>query len=260
MNIAVVGGGIGGSKIISLLKNVENVNVKIVIDKNFDAIGIKLAKSMNINISQSIDDIDPDQTDIIIEVTGNENVSKIIYEKYGQKCKIIDAEGALLITEIASHDEMIFNKLNKKIEDINNAASIIQLNIKNITNSVEKIDGVSDRLINLANISKQYIKQSDEIIEYVNNIAMQTKVLGINATIEAARAGEHGRTFGVVAKEIQDLAGNSESYAKNINNILTKLAEEIDKLNNEVSTLEKLSQKQIEATEVVNSTMNNLMV
>lgn len=258
MNVAVIGGGAGGSKIIKLLSQIESVEIKIVIDKKYDAPGIKLAQEMGIKVSQNIDDLDADVVDIIIEVTGNEDVSKLIYNKYGNKCKIIDAEGALLIIEIANHDAVNFEKLSKKVKDINGATLIVQSQIESIISSVKEMHGVADRLLNLLNISNDYIKQSDEIIEYVNNIAMQTKILGINATIEAARAGEHGRTFSVVAKEIQDLASNSEVYAKDINGILTKLSEEIKKLNYEVESLEKLSQNQINATEEVRIAINSL--
>lgn len=33
MNVAVIGGGAGGSKIIKLLSQIESVEIKIVIDK-----------------------------------------------------------------------------------------------------------------------------------------------------------------------------------------------------------------------------------
>lgn len=258
MNIAIIGGGTGGSKILKLLSQISSVDIKKVIDKNLDAPGIKLAKEMGISISQNIDDIATDNVDIIIEVTGNENVSKMIYERYKDKCNIIDAAGALLMIEIANHDAENLQKLDKKLQDINSTTSIVQSQMESILGSVQEIHNVSDRLIALLNVSNNYIKQSDEIIEYVNNIAMQTKVLGINATIEAARAGEHGRTFSVVAKEIQDLASSSEVYAKDINSILTKLSEEIKKLNSEVNSLEELSENQIKASEKVKVAINSL--
>ncbi len=49
-------------------------------------------------------------------------------------------------------------------------------------------------------------EQVGESLAVVERIALQTRILSINASIEAARAGEHGRSFGVVVEEVQRLA------------------------------------------------------
>ena len=47
--------------------------------------------------------------------------------------------------------------------------------------------------------------------------------MALNASIEAARAGEEGRGFAVVADEIRKLAEESDSFAKDIRNIIDEL-------------------------------------
>ncbi len=50
----------------------------------------------------------------------------------------------------------------------------------------------------------------------VEDIAMQTNMLAINATIEAARAGKQGLGFGVVAKEVRSLSQSSRALNERI--------------------------------------------
>ena len=62
-------------------------------------------------------------------------------------------------------------------------------------NAVDALRGASERTLT--------------IIEALQEIALQTRILAVNATIEAARAGEAGRGFRVLAREVGALARRS---------------------------------------------------
>lgn len=83
-----------------------------------------------------------------------------------------------------------------------------------------------DKIAAQIKVTDDSVHQIREAINLITSIAEQTNLLSLNASIEAARAGEAGRGFAVVATEIQKLAEQSNSSAKIIDGIITKLTEE----------------------------------
>jgi len=75
----------------------------------------------------------------------------------------------------------------------------------------------------MGNIAESASKITD-IIELINEITHQTKMLATNAAIEAARAGEQGKGFAVVANEVSKLAESSKAAAKEIATLIKESA------------------------------------
>lgn len=259
MNIVIVGGGHGGYNIVNSFLNVTDVIINLIIDKREDAPAIVLAKKLKIPYSKSIEAIDTDSTDIIIEVTGNEDFSKLLYERFSEKCTIINSKAALLVTNLVKKDMETLEKLNNDMRIISNTSEIIKNELNEITASVQNIHKVSDNLTNATLNSSNYIKASDEIISYVDKMSKQTRILGLNAAIQAARAGEHGKGFSVVADEIQKLADSNKTFGVEISNILSKLSEEMKNISLETNTLNNLSEIQINSSKTVNNAVDILL-
>ncbi|SHI79769.1 methyl-accepting chemotaxis protein [Lutispora thermophila] len=259
MNIAVVGAGTGGSKIIKTLSSISDVKVTIIIDKNMDAPGIALAKEMGIKYSDSLDDIEKEAPDLIIEATGIPAVSDELTKSYKNICEIINYKGAKLFMSLVEKNNHTLSRLNYQIAAVKEASSIVQTYLNQINNSIDNVHEVSNRLLEIANNSNNHIIESDKILQYVNKIAKQIKILGINANIESARAGEQGKGFSIVAKEVQNLADNSEISAKEINKILFMLSEEISKITDQLDSLKNYSMIQVEASKKATKAVEDLL-
>jgi len=88
--------------------------------------------------------------------------------------------------------------------------------------------GVVDRAVAAMGEIDRSSKQIGQIIGVIDEIAFQTNLLALNAGVEAARAGDAGRGFAVVASEVRALAQRSADAAKEIRDLITQSAKQVD--------------------------------
>ncbi|MEA1974448.1 MAG: methyl-accepting chemotaxis protein [Bacillota bacterium] len=236
MNIAIIGAGNGGTKLLNFFMNNDSSKVIQIIDQNFESPGIKLAKENNINCSKDIEKINP-EVELIIEATGNSFVVDKIYELYSESKKIIDSELAAIIMGIIDEQISSTEKLGEQLNVIHSTAKSLEKQMNNLVKFSKSLTNISEELINSSNEYTKYIDQTDSTIKAISKITQQMRILGLNANIEAARAGEYGRGFAVVAMEVQKLSDTTSDFSLDISKLLESMAIENNKISKEVESL-----------------------
>ncbi len=82
-----------------------------------------------------------------------------------------------------------------------------------------RVEGIAENILRLS----EQTQQVGEIIATVDDIAVQSNVLALNASVEAARAGEYGKGFAVVAVEVRNLAEQSKQATEQVRVILSDI-------------------------------------
>lgn len=94
-----------------------------------------------------------------------------------------------------------------------------------------------------------------KVVSLINQIALQTNVLAINASIEAARAGEEGRGFAVVAAEVGALATRSAAATREIEQLVENIQSETSEV---VDAMETGTSQVVEGTRLVEAAKKSL--
>ncbi|MBO2536343.1 methyl-accepting chemotaxis protein [Rummeliibacillus suwonensis] len=82
----------------------------------------------------------------------------------------------------------------------------------------------------LMNELKYQNKEMQTVMQKLQKISLQSKILALNSGIEAARAGEAGRGFSVVAKEINKFAAASMDASKESEEIINSIQQKANEI------------------------------
>ncbi|MDF2512168.1 MAG: mcpA4 [Herbinix sp.] len=121
--------------------------------------------------------------------------------------------------------------------------------IRYLVNSSNEINSSFRAFIAKIEALGENVKQVNEIVGYINEIADQTNLLSLNASIEAARAGEAGRGFSVVADHIRNLAEQTKKLSVHINAIINEVCDETESMVSATRSLDGEFHHQIEILE-----------
>jgi methyl-accepting chemotaxis protein len=251
------------------------------------------------NLAKYFDDLMENLNKIINNIKTNSSVITDNSAEMNNSVNLVylKSEGLLKNSSNVSHQmdrlsntvDNIYLSVNKAKEEASSTIETALEGGKSIQDSLSSLKNINTTVSATSTSVKELddkVKEINNIVLIIEEIAAQTNLLALNASIESARAGEHGRGFAVVANEIRKLSektGESINLIKDlVDNIqgrtsyvvnemeltskeavagvtLSDLAEEklgsiiknIENLNGKIDVIEKAIKEQISIKEVI---------
>lgn len=175
-------------------------------------------------------------------------IDEDVYIKALSKIKIvpkktIEASAELLYVMANALSDMGYQKyLTKTLADeLKQVSADMNGKVRSATESIAAIERKNNELVHNMNTlftstkqSKEEVEKTNQIIKYISDVSMQTKLLGFNASVEASRAREFGAGFSVIAQEIRKLADTSQEQFEKIDSIIGKVKKTIFEIDGKI--------------------------
>ena len=100
LRLAIAGGGIGGSALISLLRGDPNTCLTGIYEKKYDAPGVVLARKWDIPVFTDLESFATATPDVVVNVTGDTEISNKIRSLFNYSVEVIEGTGARFLWEI----------------------------------------------------------------------------------------------------------------------------------------------------------------
>ncbi len=113
--------------------------------------------------------------------------------------------------------------------DVLRDAQLGNTSVESTIIGIEQIRTASKTVQQAVNNLSVYAGNIGTILQVIDEVAEQTKLLALNASIIAAQAGEHGKGFGVVAFEIKELARRTTASTREIAEIVNGVKAETER-------------------------------
>ncbi|WP_017755709.1 sigma-54 interaction domain-containing protein [Calidifontibacillus oryziterrae] len=259
-NVLIIGAGVGGTALLKIFMDTDQMRVKAIIDINSHAPGILFAKKHRIPTGSNWECFFSEDVDVVVDATGDEKVFQSIREKRFANMVIIPGSVAYITVKLMSEKENLISELKKQ--------SYIQNVILNTTHDGMMAINTNEEIILFNNSSERImgIKKNEAIGEKITAVfpssklprVLETGKLEVNQEQELDNGSKIITTRIPMKNEHGDIIGAFAVF-KDITDVV-KLAEEITNLKDIKSMLEAIIQSSDEAISVVDEHGNGIMI
>ncbi|MGB7417302.1 MAG: methyl-accepting chemotaxis protein [Thermosynechococcaceae cyanobacterium] len=161
--------------------------------------------------------------------------------------------------------EQMSKSIQEVAQNASQAEKIMEDTYGTILHSTEDMDLTVDSILNLRTTVGETAKKMkrlgessqkiSQVVSFIEEIALKTNVLAINASVEAGRAGEYGQGFTIVAEQVGALAEQSAAATKEIASIVATIQSETQDVS---QAMESGTTQVVESTRLVEATKQSL--
>ena len=161
----------------------------------------------------------------------------VVVSNQNSSTSVEQAAGVREIVSAMEDSDQLTKNIAFKVSEVNDAAGKtaqdVQEGKETLTINLQKMQEITEANIKTTTGIKSLSEQIEsiwDIVNIINNIADQTKIIAFNAELEAASAGEAGKNFHIVANEIRRLADGTMESTKEIKERINEIQHSSDKL------------------------------
>ena len=141
------------------------------------------------------------------------------------------SQTATTVEQMESSGKSVVDAVKRIVEAADRSATVSGRGRTAVATASGVMVKIKEESANIATHSRTLLGNVEEvgnIINSVNAISEQSKILAVNASIEAAKAGEFGAGFAVVAQEVKNLAGQSKEATEQITHTLMSIRQSVE--------------------------------
>ncbi|MDJ0706261.1 MAG: methyl-accepting chemotaxis protein [Leptolyngbyaceae cyanobacterium MO_188.B28] len=161
--------------------------------------------------------------------------------------------------------EDITGSIQEVANNANQASQLTQDTYATVQSGADSMDQTVDSILNLRSTVAETAKKIKRLgesaqkisqaVSLIDQIALKTNLLAVNASVEAARAGEMGQGFTAVAEQVGSLAEQSSAATKEIAQVVASIQAETQEV---VEAIETGTAQVVDSTNLVETTKQRL--